>query len=422
LTKTINDIMSPLALTGRFLIACWPQLALICCVGLIAHDLLLQGAVAVGLRFPLGGMVVLSFVVLAKLATFVLMFVALRPQMPALASLRKGTKEAAEQPEREPVLAITAAAILPFFAYYAAWGFLGDTIREYSRMAFSEEAFGSGADIFAILQSGGVVFAIAICWLIRFVVKRLNARASHPYWRLLIVATDATWVFIGLYALSVWKDQFIRWLGAGTILQQLSLSVLNPVSSAFAAEQFVPVEFRPLPIGDQLQNLFFYALLPMVWLVMAAIINGYELSAPAAPPPQPSRATTLGKWLKDFAAHFLGGYRSRYWPVWACLKLTLGTGLATLFTFIIAYQAISWSGAWIWYGLTRSIGAHDLGTWQVFADVISLFFGSPSELDGGILLDPIRIALLAAVLETAVASAGRTRSSTVQAVLSPSAR
>jgi transposase InsO family protein len=30
---------------------------------------------------------------------------------------------------------VTAAAILPFFAYYAAWGFLGDTVREYSRLA-----------------------------------------------------------------------------------------------------------------------------------------------------------------------------------------------------------------------------------------------------------------------------------------------
>jgi hypothetical protein len=78
-------------------------------------------------------------------------------------------------------------------------------------------------------------------------------------------------------------------------------------------------------------------------------------------------------------------------------------------TFIIAYQAISWAGAWMWYGLTRLIGAHDLGTWQVFAGGISLFIGSPSELDGGILLDAIRVTLLAAVLETAVATAGESR-------------
>ncbi|TIM13866.1 MAG: hypothetical protein E5Y67_15425 [Mesorhizobium sp.] len=406
MTTAIGDLYRPLDLTARLLVQCWPQLLLVGCLGMIARGLLLQGAVTIGLQFPLGGMVMLSLVVLAKLTVLVMMFVVLRPHMPAVAALRQKAKKGVDETKREPVLAITAAAILPFFAYYAAWGFLGDTVREYSRMALAQADFGKSVDIFAILQSSGVALSIVICWLVRFAAKRLNARASHPYWRLLIVATDATWVFIGLYALGVWKDQFIRWLGAGAALQQLSLDLLAPVSQAAAAGQFVPVEFRPLPFGEQLQNLFFFALLPIVWLVMAAIINGYELSAPAAPGPAPSRATSWQKWLKDFASHFVGGYRSRYSPVWTCVKLTLSAGLATLVTFVIAYQAISWAGAWTWYGLTRLIGAHDLGTWQIFADAISLFIGSPSELDGGILLDPVRVALLAAVLETAVAMAG----------------
>lgn len=408
MTTTIDDIYRPLAVTTRLLVRCWPQLLLVGCLGVIAHDLLLQGAVTIGLQFPLGGMVMLSLVILAKLTVLVMMFVVLRPHMPAVAALRQQAKKGVDETKREPILAITAAAILPFFAYYAAWGFLGDTVREYSRMALAQAELGKSVDIFAILQSSGVVLSIVICWLVRFAAKRLNARASHPYWRLLIVATDAAWVFIGLYALGVWKDQFIRWLGAGAALQ-LSLDLFAPVTSAAAAGQFVPVEFRPLPFGEQLQNLFFFALLPIVWLVMAAIINGYELSAPAAPVPALSRTTSWQKWLKDFATHFVGGYRSRYSPVWTCLKLTLSAGLATLVTFVIAYQAISWIGAWMWYGLTRLIGAHDLATWQIFADTISLFIGSPSELDGGILLDAVRVALLAAVLETAVVMAGEAR-------------
>lgn len=409
MTTTIDDIYRPLAVTTRLLVQCWPQVLLVGCLGVIAHDLLLQGAVTIGLQFPLGGMVMLSLVILAKLTVLVMMFVVLRPHMPAVAALRNQAKKGADETKREPILAITAAAILPFFAYYAAWGFLGDTVREYSRMALAQADLGKSVDIFAILQSSGVVLSIVICWLVRFAAKRLNARASHPYWRLLIVATDATWVFIGLYALGVWKDQFIRWLGAGAALQQLSLELFAPVTSAAAAGQFVPVEFRPLPFGEQLQNLFSFALLPIVWLVMAAIINGYELSAPAAAGPALSRTTPWQKWLKDFATHFVGGYRSRYSPVGTCLKLTLSAGLATLISFVIAYQAISWIGAWMWYGLTRLIGAHDLATWQILADTISLFIGSPSELDGGILLDAVRVALLAAVLETAVVMAGEAR-------------
>jgi hypothetical protein len=406
MTQTMQDIVRPLALTGRLLVACWPQLLLIGCLGMIARNLLMQGAVTVGLQFPLGGMIVLSLVVLAKLTVLVMMFVVLHPYLPALMALRRRAAGSAEESRREPILAITAVAILPFFAYYAAWGFLGDTVRDYSRRALAQAELGKSVDIFAILQSGGVILSIVLCWLVRFAAKRMSARASHPYWRLLVVATDATWVFIGLYALSNWKDELIRWLGAGSLLQQMSLDLLAPVGAAHAADNFVPVEFRPLPVGDQLENLFFFALLPLVWLVMAAIVNGYELSAPAAAAPAPSRGGTWRKWMRDFAKHFLGGYRSRYAPVWTCLRLTLGAGLATLVTFVIAYQAISWAGAWMWYGLTRLIGAHDLAAWQVFADIISLFIGSPSELDGGILLDAVRVALLAAVLETAVATAG----------------
>lgn len=412
----LEEIFRPLALTGRLLWRAWPQLLLIACLGIAARDLLLQAAVTVGLAFPLGGMIVLSLVVLTKLIVFVMMFAVLRPHLPALAAMRGKAAASPEGSGREPVMAITAAAVLPFFAYYAAWGFLGDTVREYSRIALSQVEFGKSIEIFSILQTSGVLLSIALCWLVRFVARQLDARARHPYWRLVVVAADASWIFIGLYALGVWWDNLIHWLGAGTLLKEMSLDLLAPVASAFAAEPFVPVELRPLPFGTQLQNLFFYALLPMVWLVMAAIINGYELSAPAASTPTPSRASTWSKWLKDFAAHFLGGYRSRYSPVWACLRMTLSAGAWTLVTFVVAYQAISWSGAWMWFGLTRFIGAHDILTWEFFADIISFFIGSPSELDGGVLLDPIRIALLAATLETAVATSNSPGS------LSPAAR
>jgi hypothetical protein len=399
------DIVRPLALAGSLLGRFWPQLLLIGALGYIARDLLLNGAVAVGLQNPLGGMVVLSLVVLTKLMVVVLMFLTLRPGMPALASLRQeaSVAKAGDRPAAgDHMLAVTAAAILPFFAYYAAWGFLGDTVREYSRLALQRVPFGERLNIFNFVQSQGMAASIAACWAIRWFAKRMNARARRPYWRLLIVAADATWVFIGLYALGVWKNDFITWIGAGAILQSLNESL---TMAAHAAGGFTPVEFRPAPLFEQLQRLFFYALLPLVWLVMAAIINGYELSAASAPlPTGTSRADTWRKWFRDFVKHFVGGYRSRYQPIWTCLRLTLSTGLATLLTFVIAYRAIAWLGAWLWYAATRTIGVDDLATWQVIANVLAVFIGSPSDLDGGILLDAARIALLAAVLEHAVAS------------------
>jgi hypothetical protein len=408
----VQDIVRPLALTASLLFRFWPQLVLIAAVGVVARDLLLEAAVTTGLRYPLGGMVVLSLVVLVKLLVVVTMFAALRPGLPALAALREeGAASSSDDRPRQSAdrtLAITAAVILPFFAYYAAWGFLGDTVREYSRLALDRAGFGEPVQIFEFLRSPALIAAILVCFAVRWFAKRMNARSHQPWWRLLVVAADASWIFIGLYALDTWRNDFINWIGAGAVLEAQAAGTAWLSMAAHAAETFVPREFQPPALVDQAQNLFFYALLPLVWLVMAAIINGYDFAAAPAPAASsPSRALTWRKWLRDFASHFFGGYRSRYRPVWNCLKLTLGAGLGTLLTFIVAYRALNWLGAWLWYGATRTLGPYDLETWQPLSSLISLFIGSPSDLGGGILLDAARIALLAAVLEYAVSTQRR---------------
>ena len=407
---TIGDIFAPFALQARLLWRFWPHLLLIGAVGLMARDLLLVLAVTIGMRFPLGGMVALSLVVLVKLLVVVAMFGVLRPGLPALAALRAPPSTA---PDRrrwrqagDRMLAVAAVSILPFFAYYAAWGFLGDTVREYSRLALDRVAFGERLRIFEFLQSGGLIAAIAACWAVRWAAKRMNDRQPASWWSLLVVAADASWIFIGLYALSVWKDAFIAWLGAGALLEEVQAALPAALSiAAHAAEAFVPKEFRPPPALEQAQDVFFYLLLPLVWLVMAAIINGYELSA-RSPAPAAAPGSSWTKWLRDFSAYFVGGYRKRYSPVWTCLRLTLATGLGTLLAFVVAYRAIGWSGAWIWYSMPRWLGPYELDTWQVVFGVVAVLIGSPSELNGGIALDALRITLLAAVLEYAV-GAGR---------------
>ena len=411
---TIADIVRPLALAARLLARFWPQLLLIAALGYIARDLLLEAAVAVGLRHPLGGMLVLSLVVLVELLVVVTMFAALRPGLPALAALRGEAAGAEAQAPRQPgsdrMLAATAVVILPFFAYYAAWGFLGDTVREYSRLALDRVPFGERLQIFELLHSRGLIAAILACWAVRWLAKRMSRRSHAPGWRLLIVAADASWIFIGLYALDRLKDDFIRWIGAGSLLRELSLNGPSLSMAAHAAEGFVPIEFRQPPAFEQAQSLFFYALLPLVWLVMAAIINGYNLSpARASSLAAISHATTWRRWLYDFVSHFIGGYRKRYQPVWTCLRLTLSAGLGTLLTFVIAYRAIGWLSGWLWYAATRNLGPYEIDTWQHIASVADLFIGNPSDLDGGIIFDAARIVLLAAVLEHAVSTSTEAR-------------
>ena len=145
----------------------------------------------------------------------------------------------------------------------------------------------------------------------------------------------------------------------------------------------------------------------MVWLVMAAIINGYELSAAYRPLPVGLRRATPGANGSGFRETF----RRR-------LPLALPAGL-DLSQADLEHRACDpahlrhrLSGAQLdrRLAVVRSdahIGVDDLATWQVIANVLDVFIGSPSDLDGGILLDAARIALLAAILEYAVATQRR---------------
>lgn len=403
----MRDVLQPLVLAARLAGRFWPQLLFLGTLGYVVHDLLLDAATRAGMQNALAGMVLLSLVVLAKLAVIVMMFSVLRPALPGIRSLAVPADTVAAPPEADPekrLMAVTAAAILPFFVYYAAWGFLGDTVREYSRLALARVPFGEKANFLDLFQSRWVIVSIAGIWVIRLFAKRMSNRGSVSYWRFLVVACDASWVFIGLYGLSVLKDRLIESLGSGAALEIGQPFLVAP---AWAADGFKPVEFVQPGLSEQLQSLFFYALLPLIWLVMAAIINGYDVASKAGGSGDKALPSTWRKWFGDFLGHFIDDYRSRYAPVWRCLRLTLGASLATLLTLIIAYRMIGWLGAWTWVGLTRLIGGQALVTWQLLASPIAFFIGSPSDLDGGILLDALRICLLAAVLDYAVSSARR---------------
>ena len=366
---TTEDIVRPLALTASLIARFWPQLLLIGAIGYIASDLLLKGAVAVGLQNPLGGMIVLSLVVLTKLLVVVMMFAVLRPGLPALASLRQASAvhspDARRTRSADHMLAATAAVILPFFAFYAAWGFLGDTVRVYSRMALDAVPFGERADIFELLRSRGLIASIVLCWLICWFAKRMNDRSAQP---LLAAAHRRGGCKLDLH----------RPLRA----QRLEGRVhhLDRRRSASGGIQN-PSTLAPLSLPRRPCRRGFHAGGVPAARSAGAGATPFLLCAPAdglaghggnhqrlravggdrLPLPRRRRAPRRGEsGSDDFVAYFFSGYRSRYQPVWTCLRLTLGAGLATLITLVIAYRLIGWLGAWLWYGATRTLGVPDL--------------------------------------------------------------
>lgn len=387
----------------------WAALILIAAIGSIATDLLMYAAIDLGLRNALLGMITLSLVVLAKLVVIVLTLQAIKPDLPNISRLSGcWDNEATAQSKPASSFSLVAITLLPFFAYYAAWGFLSDTVREYSRGALDKVPFGEKANFLELMQTKWLIGSIVLCWLLRLGVKRINAARPAPIWPYVIVACDATWIFIGLYGISVWQGEFMRWLTSGAAFQSSNDAAPNlfAIGPAHAAEGFVPKEMQPPGLFAILQSLFFYALLPLVWFVMVAIIFGYDMTR-TPPKAKGGGHPQWRNWLGDFVKHFIGGLINRYRPVLRSISLALGAGIPALCALVVGYRLIDYAGAWVWMGFVALAGERPLLEWEFLAVPVNLLFGSLSDQNGGILLNPLRLCLLAAAFDQTVGAADR---------------
>ncbi|RWC54598.1 hypothetical protein [Mesorhizobium sp.] len=419
------DIIRPISLSFSLLLRFWPQLVALVLAGVLVGDLLMQLAAKVALANHFAGLAMLTLAALAQLVVTVAMFHVLRPGLPhVLAAQRAADKAATIEARTEPGAAVNrrgsrlvrmiTIALLPFFAYYAAWGFLGDIVRQYSRATLDQADFGQSADVLDVLDSRWLLVSVAVSWLIRRLAKLMQTKTkAASFWQIVVVICETNWIFVGLYVISRWKDSALQWLMSRNFWSALQASadgLASPVPMASAAPM-VPVEsIAPSTIAI---NLFFYMLLPLIWLVMAALIYGYDVRDDAALMRVHGRLERAGqryaglpKFLRDFVEHFIAGYRSRYLPIANGVRLTVSSSLVLLCTLVVGYRLLDWGAAWLWLGATRLIGPHELDIWQIFSHGVTLLFGSPfQDSSTGILIEPLRICFLAAVLETAFSMA-----------------
>ncbi|MGO4333688.1 hypothetical protein AB4037_02170 [Labrys sp. KB_33_2] len=397
----------------------WPHLMALWLVGVLAEDVLTEIAVRVGFLNQLAGLSTLTLVVLVKLVVIVALFEIVRPGLPSLQAAAKAAETSqADRPEGESAGFTTALslALVPFFAFYAAWGFLGDTVREYSKLALDLTPFGQNARILEVSGGWLLLASVALAWLVRLGAKQMHKRSKHVFWPFLIVVCEANWAFIALYVLSNWHNEIMAWVSrVPETLNGWLFPAARAAAAAHAAAIAPPVEYAPASWFDMLSALFIYALYPMVWLTLAALVYGYDIGR-AGLPVEGRWSKAIGHWgrlpkfLRDFLTHFVAGTAKRYRALAEGVGLTFGTGLTLVVTVIVAFRLLDWSAAWAWYGAARLIGPHEIGLWQIIAHALSILLGSPSAPGNGALVMPLKITLLAAGLETGFAQGRQWRS------------
>jgi hypothetical protein len=418
----LAEVALPIKLTFRLWLRFWPQLIAVVLLGLTVSDLLMWVAVKAAYINHYAGLGLLTLVALTQLVTTVSMIQIVRPGLPSVNAAQTQADEQADKSEfgLSRLTTIIAVALLPFFAYYAAWGFLGDTVRQYSRLALELRPFeGGGGSVLDVLDSKWILLSVAVSWIIRNFAKAMKERTKRSVWDIIMVVCETNWIFIGLYIISRWKDDWLQALVEGRLwswFEQFFAALAQPVSSAFAAA-LVPVEQVPENFSAVAINLFFHALLPVIWLVMVALVYGYDVRDQKELMRIHHRVERFGeryqaipKFLRDFIEHFISGYRSRYLPIANGVRLTLNSGLLLIITLILGYRFIEWAAAWLWLGTAHLIGPHSITVWEVLANGVTFLFGSPlQDSSTGILVEPLRICFLAAVLETAFSMTKRAK-------------
>lgn len=418
----LAEVALPIKLTFRLWLRFWPQLIAVVLLGLTVSDLLMWVAVKAAYINHYAGLGLLTLVALTQLVTTVSMIQIVRPGLPSVNAAQPQADEQADRSEfgLSRLTTIIAVALLPFFAYYAAWGFLGDTVRQYSRLALELRPLeGGGGSVLDVLDSKWILLSVAISWIVRSFAKAMKERTKRSVWDIFMVVCETNWIFIGLYIISRWKDDWLQALVEGRLwlwFEQFFAALALPVSSAFAAA-LIPVEQVPENFSAVAVNLFFHALLPVIWLVMVALVYGYDVRDQKELMRIHHRVERFGeryqaipKFLRDFIEHFISGYRSRYLPIANGVRLTLNSGLLLIITLILGYRFIEWAAAWLWLGTAHLIGPHSIAVWEVLANGVSFLFGSPlQDSSTGILVEPLRICFLAAVLETAFSMTKRAK-------------
>jgi hypothetical protein len=400
-------------------VQCWPQLAACYLLGLLGRRAAIDLAAWLGhdndwwasLIMPLAGM--------ARLGSYVAMFLVLRRSIPVLASLPRASARR---------LDIFSTVIVPFYAIYLGWKLFAE-----DWLAFESRAlvYRVGENMTRVAAGGapselhpgtlpigtGTWVVIVAALALRYVLSWLKDRL--PGWLVpLRVYVDALWVFLVIsYSANRGLTLLINpagWLSERRIIVWFS----NTRAEAFS--HFHPLETAWSAVMWALRTAFGGAAVPLLWLAIAGIVYGVALTADWHRAARRvaghradvliERATPTGKRLqtrwgkvpeslrektRDHALAQLGKFR----PIADSARLVAHGGVLALALYILAYLVLAWldmSGGfyraqlgdgYLFRGMAWWLGPHPQAFWRGYSDTLSLI----SQL----IIELLRICLVA---------------------------
>ena len=390
-----------IAMTGRLLLAHWPALIAWFLGGILARYLVIELAGYLGATSSLAGLLLMPLAILARLVAFVAMFLVLRDGMARLGMIAPLPDGATSR--RRAFVDAVLGGVLPFFAFYAAWGYLREDMAAYAARALevqdgmrftaiAAEAPEPGFDpVLELAFEPVTVVLIVLAFAGRWAWKRYRERL--PKWlSIAAVYLEAVWVFLTVTVISqvfgavtgwvqtrqamVWLADARNWIGAH----------LEPLAWLWEAVEWFLGEAGGI------------MLLPIAWLTIAGVIYGQAV-APETPRVRHElvdrvrgRYSSVPQAVRRRLGDLWDELVSRFRPIGRAIVLMWRAGPVLIGGYILLYTVVLGLEQLLRVGLTRVLGPNDLYSFWFVADTAILLLVP-------LVIEPLRVSLVASAYD-----------------------
>lgn len=388
---TVREV---LRLAGRS----WPLLLVWFLGGWIVRWVLIRIAAELGAIDATLGLLVLPLAVLARLVSYIGMFLVLRRSMPAFTRLARGnvTDDSAE----EVALGfrdILLSSVLVFFTLYSAMDLMRQDVLQYAGLAIESDNFftyaDSGNTVLSVTATPASVAVAVIAFVGRFLLKRLRSRL--PRWTSIVtVYLEAVWVFIAVNVLSSLFSVVPEWIDRRQFVRSLDefrqLLVENSVTLRLAWD-------GASWVWNSSSEIVFLAL---SWLLVAGVVyvrslatSVLELRRRGRP-----RGAATGGGLSSVPVALARRARPLFddvieiaKPLLVSARVIWRGGVVFLAVYVFAYALWVCVGDWVLAGIYSAIGPHPYRWWMATDQPIGFLID--------LLVEPVRISLLAVAFD-----------------------
>lgn len=368
--------------TARIVISFWPALMAWYLFGVLGNRVIIGVAGWVGAWNFGVGVALMPFAILCRLVAFVAMLLTVRDALPVLTA---GSPEPIEprQRRRQTVQALLAG-ILPFFAFYFAWGFMRDDMGAfYARVAqvqFARAFENIASDGPAEVGSLGLTLtwltgtAIVVTFVARRLIKRFAPKSS-PVASVIAVYLEALWVMLAGLLVTDLIGSVSSWFR-----QRQGIAWLTALRDAIAVH-VAPLDWLLNVGGWLIGEVGGLILFPLAWLTIAGVIYGQTLS-PSSPVTGflnrgrlghlRRRAQKVPSWilrrLRDVWADIVGGLR----PIGDAFKLMWHAGPLLVAVYVLFFRSVEWLSGQLDIVITSVLGPHPSDFWATYMPAIAV--------------------------------------------------